>query len=64
MNIELHSVKNADLDFLLDLRRKTMRKYIVEIFEQEESSDIKRIMYAFDDIDIMPYQEKEVGMIK
>ena len=41
-----------------------MSRYVTEISDQEESSDLERVMYAFDDIKIMLYQEKRVGMIK
>ena len=64
MKICLRSVNNDDISFLLDLRGKTMHKYSLEISEEQDSSDLSRVMHCFDDIQIVRYGEKDVGMIK
>lgn len=41
-----------------------MQKYSLEISEEQDSSDLSRVMHCFDDIQIVRYEEKDVGMIK
>ncbi|WP_198040042.1 GNAT family N-acetyltransferase [Microbulbifer agarilyticus] len=41
-----------------------MHKYSLEISEENDSSDLSRVKYSFDDIQIVRYREKDVGMIK
>ena len=64
MEITLRSVETKDIDFLLYLRRKTMHRYSAELSEESESSDMSRVMYSFENIQIISYRKKEVGMIK
>ena len=64
MRIELRPVKNTDLRFLLDLRKKMMSRYTSEMSQEDSSSDLERIMHAFDDIKIILFHGEEAGMIK
>jgi len=41
-----------------------MHIYGAEISEESDSSDMSRVMYSFDNIQIINYRQNEVGMIK
>ena len=64
MEIRLRPVETKDIDFLLNLRGKTMQIYGAEISEESDSSDMSRVMYSFENIKIINYRQKAVGMIK
>ena len=65
MNFELRNVKESDFNWLYELRRQTMSKYINDSGDQFNlETQSKRIMKEYTSIKIVRSDNKDIGMFK
>ena len=65
MNFELRNVKEIDFNWLYELRRQTMSKYINDSGDQFNlETQSKRIMKEYTSIKIFRNDNKDIGMFK
>lgn len=67
MNIEIHYRKasESDLDFLLDLRMKTMNEhYANSSLPTDRESTLQRVLYQFEKANIILLNNEPIGLLK
>ncbi|WP_260260232.1 GNAT family N-acetyltransferase [Vibrio intestinalis] len=65
MEISLRKAKFSDLDFLMTLRDRTMREYLIGAnMPISDEAYQKRIHYHFEHAQIIEYEGKSVGLYK
>ena len=65
MEVSLIKAVNTDVDFLIDLRDITMRKYLEDVNLPTGRTDyLKRINYNFDDAQIIHVNGQAAGLFK
>ena len=65
MNFELRNVKESDFDWLYELRRRTMSKYINDSGDQFNlETQSKRILKEYASIKIVSGNNQDIGMFK
>jgi len=65
MNFELRNVKESDFNWLYELRRQTMSKYINDSGDQFNlETQSKRIIKEYTSIKIVRSDNKDIGMFK
>ncbi|MDA0148472.1 GNAT family N-acetyltransferase [Vibrio sp. LaRot3] len=65
MEISLRKAKSSDLDFLMMLRDRTMREYLIGAdMPISDEAYQKRIQYHFEHAQIIEYKGKSVGLYK
>ena len=64
-NYGLRPAEPSDVDWLIELRRQTMTSYLEQSgFRLSEDAMKQRVLHHFDDIRIIAFEDREVGMIK
>lgn len=67
MNTEIHYRKASenDIDFLLDLRTKTMNEhYANSSLPTDRASTLQRVLYQFEKANIILFKNEPVGLLK
>ncbi|MGI9651290.1 GNAT family N-acetyltransferase [Chryseobacterium sp. RLHN22] len=68
MDFSLLHIRKAtenDLDFLLDLRVKTMNEHLINSgLLIDKDAHLQRILYKFEDAHILIYKETTIGLLK
>lgn len=65
MDIILRKAAKSDLDFLVNLRDLTMRKYLDEVGDPvTRKAYLERINYQFEDAKIIEIDNKAIGLFK
>lgn len=65
MNLQYRKASESDLDFLLDLRMKTMTEHYASsgLLTTEESA-LQRVLYQFEKANIISLDNKPIGLLK
>ncbi|WP_312388751.1 GNAT family N-acetyltransferase [Chryseobacterium sp.] len=64
-HLQLRKATQNDIDFLLDLRTKTMNEHLESSgFPTDKNSHLKRILHEFETAKIMMYRKEDMGLLK
>lgn len=65
MNYTLRPATESDIDFLLDLRRRTMNHYLTQNgVDASDTQHLYRIQYQFEDAQIIVCDGQDIGLFK
>lgn len=65
MNLQYRKATENDLDFLLDLRMKTMNEHYANSgLPTTEESALQRVLYQFEKANIISLQNEPIGLLK
>ncbi|MEN4759222.1 GNAT family N-acetyltransferase [Chryseobacterium sp. C39-AII1] len=65
IHLQLRKATQNDIDFLLDLRTKTMNEHLESSgFPIDKDSHLKRIRYEFETAKIIMYRKEDIGLLK
>lgn len=65
MHLRLRKATENDIDFLLDLRMKTMNGHLESTgLPTDKDSHLKRILYEFEAAKIVVCQKEDIGLLK
>ena len=65
MNIDFRQAKESDIEFLTDLRMRTMNIHLKKVgWPIDEQSHLDRILYRFDAAKIVSVENTDVGLLK
>lgn len=65
INLQIRKATKDDIDFLLDLRIKTMTEHLINShFPTDKESHLKRIHHSFDNANIIIWYGQPMGLLK
>jgi ribosomal protein S18 acetylase RimI-like enzyme len=65
MNVDFRQAKKSDIEFLTDLRMRTMNIHLKKVgWPLDEQSHLDRILYRFDAAKIVSVENTDVGLLK
>ena len=65
MNVDFRQAKESDIEFLSDLRIRTMNIYLKKVgWPIDKQSHLDRILYRFDAAKIVSIENTDVGLLK
>lgn len=65
MNLQYKKASESDLDFLLDLRMKTMNEhYANSSLPTDRESTLQRVLYQFEKANIILFNNEPIGLLK
>ncbi|WP_326984921.1 GNAT family N-acetyltransferase [Chryseobacterium sp. MYb264] len=65
IHLQSRKATENDMDFLLDLRIKTMNEHLKSSgFPTDDDTHLKRILYEFETAKIMMYRKEDIGLLK